>query len=225
MKTGDPVEVWNWKNWDPSTGDPSTAWFGGYEFVKKMPRGLVLVRDTSSGVESLYWKREVRRPATTRNNPVESDCQKDCEETFAHDAKSRHKCVRGCHGELVGTGLWDKDNPTTGACVPFAANPVSSSWLWLGAAVALGAVAWLTARKKVDAASWTCRAGHKCVRHADGNIWYDTDVVTKTTTTHTVDPTNLQDLTLVETAPDGRWAEYSLEKPAVLHGPPSVFDF
>lgn len=149
---------------------------------------------------------------------VESDCQKDCEQTFAHDAKSRHKCVRGCHGELVGTGLWDKDNPCP---CSLAENPVSTSWLWVGAAVALGAVAWLATRKKAEP-SWRCAVGHKCVRRADDDAWHDTDLATKTTVTHKADPSNMKSLTLVKTAPDGTWAEYVLDKAAAdaeaMHG-------
>lgn len=178
-----------WKIWAGGPS-PSADWFGGYEFVAETPRG-VLVRQTSGvfeGVESLYPAREVRL-AQKKDNP------EDLLPTWE---------VRS-HEGLEGT---------------WGGNPVSGAgWLWLGAAVALGAVAWLATRKQ-ESKSWTCRAGYRCTRSADAGMypWKAENLITKEVSLHSEDPENMKDLTLVETAPDGSWAEYALEKPAVMNG-------
>lgn len=110
----------------------------------------------------------------------------------------------------------------TGACAPLAANPSGSGWLWVGAAVALGAVAWLVTRSTKPKA-WTCRAGMECTHHVSTNSWNAKNLIDQSLAIYDAPPENLSELTLDETGPGGSWHKYVLTKPAVLKGLPDVY--
>lgn len=117
-----------------------------------------------------------------------------------------------------------KDNPKI--CTPcgvvdagWGENPTTNSTLlWVGAAAALGLVAWLATRKKQ--VSWTCKAGHECMKFEDGT-WHDTDLVTKALKIYSTPPDNFGALTL-DYKNSGN-ETYVLSKPAVMQGIVNVY--
>jgi hypothetical protein len=120
-----------------------------------------------------------------------------------------------------------KDNPST-YTVHRRRKPIAPGWLWLGAAAALGVVAWLATRKK-DGVAWTCKAGHECTKRAGIDLhkepwWTDEDLVTKDLKKYDDAPSNLSDLTLDRTGPLNDYWVYVVDKPAVLNGPPDVWE-